>query len=52
MIRDMESGIYDYPIVEDKLVDLAETLQNTNDKKVYGYLKKPAKARKAYPVTT
>lgn len=45
LIRNMESGIYDYPVVEDKLVALAETLQNTKGKKVYGYLKKPIKAQ-------
>lgn len=43
LIRNMESGIYDYPVVEDKLVALAETLQNTKGKKVYGYLKKSIK---------
>ncbi len=45
LIRDMESGIYDCPVVEDKLAALAETLQDTNGKKVYGYLKKPIKAQ-------
>ena len=45
LIRNMESGIYDYPVVEDKLVALAETLQNTKGKKVYGYLKKSIKAQ-------
>lgn len=33
LIRDMESGIYDYPVVEDKLAALAETLQDTNGKR-------------------
>ena len=34
-----------YQEVEDKLAALAETLQDTNGKKVYGYLKKPIKAQ-------
>ena len=45
LIRNMESGIYDCPVVEDKLVALAETLQNTKGKKVYRYLKKSIKAQ-------
>lgn len=45
LIREMKSGICDCPIIEDKLAALAEMLQNTKGKKVYGYLKKPAKAQ-------
>ncbi|MCI9577246.1 MAG: sel1 repeat family protein [Oscillibacter sp.] len=45
LIRNMESGIYDCPVVEDKLVALSKMLQDTNGKKVYGYLKKSIKAQ-------
>lgn len=45
LIRNMESGIYDCPVVEDKLAALAEILQNTKGKKVYKYLKKSIKAQ-------
>ena len=41
LIREMESGICDCPAIEDKLVALAEILQDTMGKKVYGY---PSKA--------
>ena len=45
LIREMESGICDCPVIEEKLITLAETLKNTKGKKVYGYLKKPVKAQ-------
>ena len=45
LIREMKSGICDCPVIEDQLVSLAMTLQNTQGKKVYGYLKKPVKAQ-------
>lgn len=45
LIREMESGIFDCPAIEDKLVTLAQTLQDTTGKKVYGYLKKSTKAQ-------
>ena len=45
LIGKMESGICDCPAIEDELVALAETLQNTKGKKVYGYLKKSIKAQ-------
>lgn len=45
LIRKMESGICDCPAVEEKLIALAEMLQTTKGKKVYGYLKKPVKAQ-------
>lgn len=45
LIRQMRSDICDCPVIEDKLVALAEALQNTKGKKVYGYLKKPVKAQ-------
>ncbi|MDO5595009.1 MAG: MobP3 family relaxase, partial [Eubacteriales bacterium] len=45
LIREMKSRICDCPVIEDQLVSLAMTLQNTQGKKVYGYLKKPVKAQ-------
>lgn len=45
LIREMESSICDCPAIEEKLVTLAETLKDTNGKKVYGYLKKPVKTQ-------
>jgi len=45
LVREMKSGICDCPVIEDKLSALAEMLQNTKGKKVYGYLKKPVKAQ-------
>lgn len=45
LIGKMESGICDCPAIEDKLVALATTLQNTKGKKVYSYLKKPVKTQ-------
>ena len=45
LIREMGSGICDCPAIEEKLVTLAETLKDTNGKKVYGYLKKPVKTQ-------
>ena len=45
LIGKMESGICDCPAIEDKLVALVATLQNTKGKKVYGYLKKSAKTQ-------
>ena len=45
LIREMKSGICDCPVIEDKLFTLAEMLQDAKGKKMYGYLKKPAKAR-------
>ena len=45
LVREMESGICDRPAIEDKLIALSETLQDTKGKKVYGYLKKPVKTQ-------
>ncbi len=45
MVREMESGCCDCPVIEDKLAALAEMLQTAKGKKVYGYLKKSAKAQ-------
>ena len=45
LIREMKSGICDCPVIEDKLFTLAEMLQDAKGKKMYGYLKKPAKAQ-------
>lgn len=45
LIRKMESGICGCPSIEEKLIVLAQKLQDTTGKKVYGYLKKPVKAQ-------
>lgn len=45
LIREMRSGIFDCPVIEDKLFTLSEMLQDAKGKKVYGYLKKPVKAQ-------
>lgn len=45
LIREMKSGVCDCPAIEDKLFTLAEMLQTAKGKKVYGYLKKSAKAQ-------
>ena len=45
LIREMESGICDCPVIEDKMIALSEMLQNVKGKKVYGYLKKSVKAQ-------
>ena len=45
LIREMESGICDCPVIEDKMIALSEMLQDVKAKKVYGYLKKQAKAQ-------
>ena len=45
LIRQMESSLCDSPTIEQKMETLAEMLNNSNGKKVYGYLKKPVKAQ-------
>jgi len=45
LIREMESGIYDCPAIEQKMMTLSKMLDNAKGKKVYGYLKKPVKPR-------
>jgi len=43
LIREMESSLCASPAIEQKMVALSELLTDTRGKKVYGYLKKPAK---------
>ena len=45
LVQEMKSGICDCPVIEDKLFTLAEILQDAKGKKVYGYLRKPAKVQ-------
>lgn len=43
LIREMASNLCDSPVIEQKMVMLSELLADAKGKKVYGYLKKPAK---------
>ena len=43
VMKQIERGSYDNPIVEQKLIELSERLSNTKAKKVYGYLQKDVK---------
>jgi len=43
LIREMESSLCASPVLEQKMVALADALKDAKGKKVYGYLKKPAK---------
>ena len=43
VMKQIERGNYDNPIVEQKLIELSERLSNTKAKKVYGYLQKDVK---------
>jgi len=43
LIREMESSLCASPVIEQKMVALADALKDAKGKKVYGYLKKPAK---------
>ena len=45
LIREMETGLCHSPIIMEQVEKLAEMLENHKGKKVYGYLKKPAKAQ-------
>jgi hypothetical protein len=44
VIKEINSGNYDNPVVEDLLMKLARRLQNLSGKKVYGYLPPDVKA--------
>ena len=43
LITKINNGIYDNPVLEEKLTLLAKRLSNTSGKKVYGYLKSDVK---------
>ena len=45
LIREMKSGLCDSPIIAGQMETLAGMLAEVKGKKVYGYLKKPAKAQ-------
>ena len=45
LIREMETGLCHSPVIETQMETLAGMLENHRGKKVYGYLKKPAKAQ-------
>jgi len=45
LIRQMKSSICDSPAITQEISVLAEMLKDTKGKKMYGYLKKPAKAQ-------
>ena len=45
LIREMETGLCHSPVIETEMETLAKILENHQGKKVYGYLKKPAKAQ-------
>lgn len=43
LVQEMESSLCASPVIEQKMTALSELLADTKGKKVYGYLKKPAK---------
>ncbi len=43
LIREMETSLCARPVIEQKMVELTDALKDAKGKKVYGYLKKPAK---------
>ncbi len=43
LVREMESSLCSSPVIEQKMSALSEMLADTKGKKVYSYLKKPAK---------
>lgn len=43
LIREMETSLCTSPVIEQKMVALADALKDVKGKKVYGYLKKPIK---------
>ena len=43
LIREMETSLCASPVIEQKMVELADALKDAKGKKVYGYLKKPTK---------
>lgn len=45
LIREMETGLVDAPAIGEMLLDLSAELNSVSGKKVYGYLKKPFKAK-------
>ena len=45
LIREMESGLCDSPVIAEQMETLSEMLSKVKGKKVYGYLKKPVKAQ-------
>ena len=45
LIREMETGLCHSPVIMEQMETLAGMLENHKGKKVYGYLKKPAKAQ-------
>ena len=45
LIREMKSGLCDSPVIAGQMETLSETLSEVKGKKVYGYLKKPVKAK-------
>ena len=45
LIREMETGLCHSPVIAKQMGTLAGMLENHRGKKVYGYLKKPAKAQ-------
>lgn len=45
LIREMETGLCHSPVIETQMETLAEMLEEHKGRKVYGYLKKPAKAQ-------
>lgn len=45
LIREMKSGLCDSPVIASQMETQAEMLSEVKGKKVYGYLKKPVKAR-------
>lgn len=44
IISEINSGIYDNPLLEEKLLQLSKRLSRTSGKKVYGYLKSDVKS--------
>ena len=45
LIEKMQTGFCDSPVIEMKMLELAQSLEAAKGKKVYGYLKKPVKAQ-------
>ena len=44
LIDKMQTGFCDSPVIEMKMLELAQSLETVKGKKVYGYLKKSVKA--------
>ncbi|MDE6456924.1 MAG: relaxase MobL, partial [Dysosmobacter sp.] len=45
LLEEMRSSSCGSPVIENKLLELSQSLETVKGKKVYGYLKKPAKAQ-------